>query len=96
MKIRKHKEIEKKERKNKPRIKKRKKKESKNGKKHDARECGGVECLCSHETLPQCCDSFFPVRVVELVVSVLISTLTSHAGLESYQSQTHLPCAAHV
>ena len=31
---------------------------------------------------------FFSVRVVQLVVSVLISTMTSHAGLESYQSQT--------
>ena len=28
---------------------------------------------------------------MQLVVSVLISTLTLHAGLESYQSQTHLP-----
>ena len=50
-----------------------------------------VEFLCSHETTAQCCDSSFSVRVAQLVVSVLISTLTSHAGLESYQSQTHLP-----
>ena len=28
---------------------------------------------------------------LQLVVSFLISTLTLHAGLESYQSQTHLP-----
>ena len=46
---------------------------------------------CSHETTAQCCDSSFSVRVAQLVASVLISTLTSHAGLESYQSQTHLP-----
>ena len=45
----------------------------------------------SHETLAHCCDSSFSVRVVQVVVSVLISTLTSHAGLESYQTQTHLP-----
>ena len=50
-----------------------------------------VEFLCSHETTAQCCDSSFSVRVAQLVASVLISTLTSHAGLESYQSQTHLP-----
>ena len=35
--------------------------------------------------------TFFSVRVSQLAVSVLLSTLTSHAGLESYQSQTHLP-----
>ena len=50
-----------------------------------------VEFLCSHETKAQCCDSSLSVRVAQLVVPVLISTLTSHAGLESYQSQTHLP-----
>ena len=50
-----------------------------------------VEFLCSHETTAQCCDSSFSVRVAQLVVSVLLSTLTSHGGLESYQSQTHLP-----
>ena len=52
---------------------------------------GGVEFLCSHETTAQCCDSSFSVSVAQLVVSVLISPLTSHAGLESYPSQTHLP-----
>ena len=38
------------------------------------------------------------VSELQLVVSFLISTLTSHAGLESYQSQTHLPsqCAQHT
>ena len=50
-----------------------------------------VEFLRSHETAAQCCDSSFSVRVARLVVSVLISTLTSHAGLESYQSPSHLP-----
>ena len=50
-----------------------------------------VEFLCSHETTAQWCDSSFSVRVAQLVASVLFSTLTSHAGLESYQSQTHLP-----
>ena len=50
-----------------------------------------VEFLCSHETTAQCCDSSFSVRVAQLVASVLISTLTSHAGLEPCQSQTHLP-----
>ena len=57
--------------------------------------CGGCgncfEFLCSHETTAQCCDSSFSVRVAQLVVPVLISTLTPHAGLESYQSQTQLP-----
>ena len=33
----------------------------------------------------------FTVRVAQLVVSVLVSTLTSHASLETDQSQTHLP-----
>ena len=47
-----------------------------------------VEFLCSHETLAQCCDSSFSVRAAQLAVSVLISTMTSYAGLESYQSQT--------
>ena len=41
-----------------------------------------------------CCDISFSVRVVQLVVSVLISTMTSHAGLESCQSQT--PCHKNV
>ena len=50
-----------------------------------------VEFLCSHETIAQRCDSSFSVRVAQLVVSVLIGTLTSHASLESYQPQTHLP-----
>ena len=50
-----------------------------------------VEFVCSHETTAQCCDSSFSISVAQLVVSVLINTLTSHAGLESYQSQTHLP-----
>ena len=50
-----------------------------------------VEFLCSHETSAPCCDRSFSVRVAQLVVSVLISTLTSHAGPGSYQSQTHLP-----
>ena len=47
---------------------------------------GGVQFLCSHERSAQCCDSSFSVRVVQLVESVLISTLTSHAGLVSHQS----------
>ena len=51
----------------------------------------GVEFLCSQETTAQCCDSSFSVRFAQLVASVLVSTMTSHAGLESYQSQTHLP-----
>ena len=50
-----------------------------------------VEFLGSHETTAQCCDSSFSVRVAQLVASILISTSTSHAALESYQSQTHLP-----
>ena len=49
-----------------------------------------VQLLCSHETTAQCCDNSFSVSVAQLVVSVLIITLTSHAGLESYQSRTHL------
>ena len=40
-----------------------------------------VEFLCSHETIAQRCDSSFSVRVAQLVVSALISTLTSHASL---------------
>ena len=44
---------------------------------------GGVEFLCLHETSAQCCDSSFSVRVVLSAVSALISTLTSHADLES-------------
>ena len=57
--------------------------------------CGGggdgVEFLCSRETTAQCCDSSFSVRFAQLVASILVITMTSHAGLESYQSQTHLP-----
>ena len=52
---------------------------------------GRLEFLCLHETLAQCRDSSFSVRVAQLAASVLISTLTSHAGLGSCQSQTHLP-----
>ena len=51
----------------------------------------GVEFQCSHETTAQRCDSSFSVRVAQLVASVLISTLTSRAGLGSYQSHTHVP-----
>ena len=50
-----------------------------------------VEFLCSHEPSAQRCDSSFSVRVAQLIVSVLTTTLTSHAGLEPHQSQTHLP-----
>ena len=56
------------------------------GRREGRGESGGVEFLCSHETTAQCCDSSFSVRVAQLVVSVLISSSTSHAGLDSYQS----------
>ena len=53
-----------------------------------------VVFLCSHETLAQCGDSSFTVRVVQLVASVLISTMSCHARLESYQS-TRDTCLTH-
>ena len=35
-----------------------------------------------------CSDTSISVRVVQLIISVLISTVISHAGLEPYQSHT--------